>query len=98
MMRLHFKHGFDSAQQADAEARGWLGDVIAESHDGRRYPVVFWDAVRLAQDLEAEQQFDRPFIADPGMIVLPLVTMANMQAAVDRLELEHFFDRLLPVS
>jgi hypothetical protein len=54
--------------------------------------VFFYDAVRLAQDLEEEAKAGRPFIAEPGLIVLERVTLANMEKAVRELYAQGFFD------
>lgn len=92
--RLVFKYLFDEAAAFDAEARGYLAYASVELSDGNRYPVVFYDPVRLQQDLEVEMSQGRAFIAEPGMIVVPEVTMARMQDAVERLLQIGFFDSL----
>jgi hypothetical protein len=92
--RLAFKYPFDEAAASDAEARGYLSYAFVESSNGTRYPVVFYDPVRLQQDLEVEASDGRPFIAEPGMIVVPEVTLARMQEAVERLFQAGFFDAL----
>ncbi len=52
--RLVFKYPFDEAAAYDAEARGYLAYSSVELSNGTRYPVVFYDPVRLQQDLEVE--------------------------------------------
>ncbi len=90
--RLVFKYPFDAMAAHDAEARGYLGYAAVELGDGRRYPVVFYDPVRLQQDLEVETGEGRAFIAEPGMIVVPEVTLFRMQEAVLRLSQVGFFN------
>ena len=92
--RLVFKYPFDEAAAYDAEARGYLAYAVVELNNGTRYPVVFYDPVRLQQDLEVEAREGRAFIAEPGMIVVPEVTLARMQDAIDRLSQDGFFDSL----
>ena len=77
--RLVFKYPFDAMAAHDAEARGYLGYAAVELGDGRRYPVVFYDPVRLQQDLEVETGEGRAFIAEPGRIVVPEVTLFRMR-------------------
>jgi hypothetical protein len=89
---------FDERAQAEAEARGYLSHVFVKQADGCLYAVVFYDCVRLAQDLEYEVSTGRMCIAEPGLIVLPTVTLANVVAAVERLSREGFFASLIPVS
>ncbi len=97
-MKLLFRYGFDDIQQEEAEARGYLADVLAEDEQGRRYALVFWDLGRLGQDLEEETQQNKPFIAEPGMVVVSRVTLTNILAAVDKLEREKFFAGLVPTT
>jgi hypothetical protein len=85
--KLVFKYPFD-------EARGYLSYAVVELNDEARYPVVFYDPIRLQDDLEVEISEGRPFIAEPGMIVVPEVTLARMQDAIDRLFRSGFFDSL----
>jgi hypothetical protein len=59
--------------------------------------VFFYDPTRLQQDLVEGVRQGRPFVADPGMIVVPEITPAAMSDAVDGLVGEGFFDRLVPV-
>ena len=59
------------------------------------YQVVFYDHVRLGQDLEEESKSGLGFVAEPGMIVLNRVTLDDMQNAVDRLERGSFFKSLV---
>jgi hypothetical protein len=92
--RLVFKYPFDEAAAYEAEARGYLSYAVVELSNGTRYPVVFYDPVRLQQDLEVEIGEGRAFIAEPGMIVVPEVTLARMQDAIDRLFQNGFFDSL----
>jgi hypothetical protein len=93
---LVFQSPFDDRAQFEAKARGYLSHVLVEMSDGRRYPVVFYDCVRLAQDLEAEVAEGRACVADAGMIVLPEVSLEHMRAAVQQLVGEGFFERLVP--
>lgn len=94
--KLIFEHGFSEQDADEAEARGYLSQVTVDFGDGRQYPVVFYDAIRLQQDLELEAKQGTPYVADPGMIVLDTVTLENMQKAVRELSRVGFFSRLVP--
>lgn len=94
---LIFNSPFDENAQYEARARGYLSHVIVQQSDGTRYPVVFYDAGRLAQDLEYEVSVGRMCIADVGMIVLPEVTLENMRIAVKKLTAEGYFKGLMPI-
>jgi hypothetical protein len=60
--------------------------------EGRIVRVSFWDPVRLSQDLETYLSLGRACLAEPGMIIIPQVTIGNMQAAVEELHERGYFD------
>ena len=96
--RLTFEGGFDEREAFEARARGYRDHVIVELDNSNRYPVVFYDAVRLKQDLEDEARLGNPFLADPGLIVLQEVTEENMRCAVAKLVEQRFFDGFKPLE
>lgn len=96
--RLTFEGGFDEREAFESLERGYRDRVIVELEDGNRYCVVFYDAVRLTQDLEHESRLGSPFVADPGLIVLQEVTEENMRLAVARLVEQRFFDAFRPLA
>ena len=71
--------------------------ATVELADGTRYPVFFYDPVRLRQDLDADASQGRPYAAEPGMIVLPAVTRAAIRQAVEQLVEDGFFRHLKPL-
>lgn len=89
--RLQFSYPFDDRTAVEAEHRGYWGHSFVELPNGEKRPVVFYDATRLAQDLEEEAVQGRPFLAERGLIVLQSVTLHNMSKAVKRLAEEGFF-------
>ncbi len=66
--------------------------------DGRRYGLTFYDPVRLAQTLEDDAQSGQPYFAEPGLVVLPEVSTAAIQAAVPGLLRAGYFDSLKPLG
>jgi hypothetical protein len=90
MLELKFDN-FDERLAFEAESRGYLGGARVKRRDGSEHPVFFYDAIRLAQDLEAEAALGRPFIAEKGMIILTKVTLENMQKAIEVLDRNGFF-------
>jgi hypothetical protein len=92
--RLVFDGPFDDREAAECKARGYRSHVWAELASGERYSIVFYDAVRLAQDLADEAEAGNPCIAEPGLIVLEELTEDNMQAAIERLADEGYFASL----
>jgi hypothetical protein len=90
--KLHFDYEYDDRLAYEVRSRGHLGGVTVELAEGSRHPVFFYDAVRLAQDLEEESRLGRPFIAEKGMIVLNEITLETMTAAVTALVKQGFFE------
>lgn len=93
-VKLVFDGGFDELDAFNALGAGYRGAVTVELADRSRYPVVFYDAVRLQQDLDEEAKQGTPFIAEPGMIVLSEVCLDNMKAAVTQFQKQGYFSRL----
>ena len=102
LVRLHFEgcfeDGFGERDAFEALSRGYRSHVWAELDDGSRYQLTFFDVTRLAQSLEVECKDGRPFFTEPGLIIVPEVTLAHMEAAARALAAEGFFERYLARS
>jgi hypothetical protein len=96
--QLIFDGGFDDREALECRDRGYRSHVWVEFANGERFPVVFYDIVRLQQELESAAQAGNSFIGEPGLIVLPEVTKSNMENAVRCLAEDGFFETLRPVS
>ena len=96
-IKLAFIGRFSEREASEARDRGYLSHVLVDVDGQYLYPVVFYDPVRLQQDLEMSAKHGRAFIADPGMIVLADITIEAMQEAVQRLWSEGFFQHIVPV-
>ena len=92
---LVFEAPFD---ELDARDRGYVSHASVRVAAGATYRVYFYDPDRLSQDLEYEVSIGRMCIAEPGLIVLPEITLENMQTAVRRLYAEGYFDGLRPLE
>lgn len=91
-VKLCFDYEFDEQIAAETADRGYWGHSHVELANGVTRPVVFYDAVRLQQDLEEESSQGKPFIAEKGLIVLKDVTRENMETAIQNLVDEGYFD------
>jgi hypothetical protein len=89
--QLIFEHGLDERDEAEAQMRGYRSHVWVEMNDGSRHRVTFFDPVRLTQELEQEANMGRPFVCEPGLIVVPEVTREYMETAARTLADEGFF-------
>jgi hypothetical protein len=93
--RLILPDLFDERAYAETPQKGSLIDVICELEDGRRFTMNFYDPVRFQQDLESETERSFCF-AEPGLVILPEVTVPNAQKALKKLYEDGYFDRLCP--
>ena len=91
--RVVFPDGFDERAAFEAPSKGWLSAQV-EMQDGRSYSVYFTDLARLQQDLDENGQLGKPYLAEPGLIVLPEVTVEAVQETVRALCAQGFFDHL----
>ena len=96
--KLIFACGFSEREAFEARDRGVLSHVLVEICGELLYPVYFYDPCRLAQELDIDTEHGTPFLAEPGMIVLPEITVEAMESAVERLYQSRFFNYLTPVS
>lgn len=91
--KLVFEGGFTELDAFNAVGAGYCAAVV-EWNDGSRHPVLFYDPMRIEQNLQEEAKQGTPFIAEPSMIVLPEVSLDNMKAAVAALDSQGFFSHL----
>ena len=93
--RLVFAHDVDDRDMAP---HGYRGDVVVELADGEAFPVYFYepDAVREELDGRIRSGFGR-FVAEPGLVVIPEITLPIMKAAVLELIEVGYFTHLKPV-
>jgi hypothetical protein len=91
--RVIFPAGFDERAAVEAPLKGWLSAQV-ELEDGCRYAVYFSDPIRLQQDVNDAIQNGRPCFAEPGLIIVPEVTVQSIEAAVQFLGKQDFFASL----
>ena len=91
---LSFDCEFDARAEWEIEQKGWFEHGLVHMPDGSSVHVSFWSPGRLAHDLEADLKSGKTCLAEPGMIVVPKVTVENMKAAVEELYQSGYFDRL----
>jgi hypothetical protein len=87
--------GFDERATAEILLKGWLS-VQVELEDGERYALYFSDPIRLQQDVDEATQEGKPCFAEPGLIIVPEVTVQAIQDAVQFLWKQGFFTALQP--
>jgi len=97
-MRIILPEGFDERRQFETPLRGYLSDVVIEMEDARRYSVYFIDPIRLQQDLDAAIKTGQHFLAYPGLIVLPQVTLEAITEIANQLWRDGYFENLQPLK
>jgi hypothetical protein len=96
--RIIFPEGFDERDQYEMALRGCLSHAFVELENGERYAVNFIEPTRLAQDLTDYIESKIPCYAEPGLIVVPEVTLSSIQEAVNYLYDRDFFTQFKPVN
>ncbi len=89
-----FPDWHDTRAELEATARGYLSHVVVQLQDGSRYQLLFYDPVRLEQDLTTEA---RGFLAEPNMVVVSDVTSEKIKDAVRGLWQQRYFEFLKPL-
>jgi hypothetical protein len=69
--------------EMEVEAKGFFSEARLSS-SGKRYRLIFYDPVRLGQEIESELQRGGPFF-EPNLVVIQSVTKPNMERAVEAL-------------
>ena len=91
--RVIFPAGFDERAAIETPLKGWLSAQV-ELADGCRHAVYFSDLMRLQQDLDDAVLNGKPCFAEPGLIIVPEVTVQAIQEAVQFLWKQGFFTSL----
>src|SRR5437016_1381915 len=93
----HFPPEFDERAEYEMTPKGHLCGGEVELADGRRFPVTFFDPVRLAQDLEELARHGEAALVEPALVVIPEVTREGILRTLPELVRQRFFDHLKPV-
>ncbi len=93
--RLVFAH---DVADTDMAPHGYRGDVVVELGDGGVFPVYFYepDAIREELDARTRSGFGQ-FIAEPGLVVIPEITLDRMKSSILELIEVGYFTHLAPV-
>ena len=90
--------GFDDRREYETPFRGYLGPIFVEAENGCRYPIFFVDTVRMQQELTVRVNNGEPYYTEPGLVVLPEVTVQAIRDCLPLLWKDHFFDHLKPIE
>src|SRR5262245_17603060 len=93
-----FPPEFDELAECEMTPRGYLSGGEIELDDGRRFPVTFFDPVRLSQDLEEMGRNGEPAFIEPALVVVPEVTREQILRTLPELVRQGFFEHLKPLT
>lgn len=93
---VHLPSYFDDRVEAEMWPRGYLNDVEVELQDGTRHYLSFIDLVRLQQEASADFADGVACFTEPGLVVVPEVTLTGIRRAIERLYEEGYFRRATP--
>ncbi len=79
----------------EMQLKGWLAARV-ETEKGKYYEVYFSDPLRLQQDMEEAIKNGAPCFTEPGLVILPEVTIETVEKAVRFLFKQGFFTYLRP--
>ena len=92
--RLVFVHDVD---ERDMAPHGYRGDVHLQLVDGQSYPVYFYEPDAIREELEARRRSGfGQFMAEPGLVVIPDITLTAMKSSVSELIEVGYFTHLRP--
>jgi hypothetical protein len=94
--RLVFEYGFDEREAQEAKDRGFRDHVFVEFENSVCFAISFYDPIALQQEVERGIVNGIPCVAEPGMIVIPEITLDYMRAAVRKLISENYFSNFKP--
>jgi hypothetical protein len=94
--RLVFPEGFTDRDEWEMERKGFVYAFL-ECADGYRYPIMFIDPVRLAQDIEATLQSGQSYYYEFGQVIVPEVTIPAITRIIPFLVEEGYLERHLPL-
>jgi hypothetical protein len=94
--RMIFREPFDERTAFEVSRKGWYNGLTVELEGGSQYEIIFYDPIRLSQDLETEIQQGGLFIADPRMVIVGEINEASMREAIIELYRKGWFKHFRP--
>ena len=95
---FHFPPDFDERAEYEMTLKGHLCGGEIELPAGRRFPITFFDPVRLSQDLEMTSRRGELAFIEPSLVVISEVTREVILRTLPELMRQRFFDHLKPLA
>jgi hypothetical protein len=94
--KLIFPNEWSERAESEMFSRGYV-DLIVELAHGQRYQIVFYDPIRLSQTITSSFQNGDVVFAEPNLLVIPELTIDNIQKAIAELSKSRFYTYLKPI-
>ena len=95
--KLILPDDFDDRAVDEIRMKGWFNAKV-EIADGRHYEVNFYDSIRLQQEIAWDfTKLNMPCFAEPGIVVIPEITVEAIQRALNYLAEHHYFSYFSPL-
>ncbi len=95
--RLVFSHELDNGY--GIAPHGYRSDVTFELCKGVGFPVAFYEATAICEELQAREKHGLgAFVAEPGLLVVPTISIESMKIVVKELVEIGYFTHLLPIG
>jgi hypothetical protein len=95
--RLIFSQELTEYNKFEAKSRGYLNFARVQISESHTYEIEFYDLVRFQQDVESDFISGEVCVANQKIVILPEVTLENMERAIRKLSAERYFDSLQPL-
>ncbi|BDI34175.1 hypothetical protein CCAX7_62260 [Capsulimonas corticalis] len=81
----------------EMSTRGFLGPLLI-SIDDSIYSLFFITPERIKSELKASLDSGEIWFSEPGLIVIPDITMKNIETALEDMCRQKFFDCIKPIE
>ena len=93
---LIFPEDYHGQWEEECRYKGWLSGVQVRLGQAEVYAITFVDKHRLAQMFDDQIAAGLNYLAEPALLIVAEVTRKNMEAAVEGLIKDHYFESLRP--
>lgn len=77
------------------EMKGWMGNVLLELPDGRRFPLTIYAVDSIMGDItDGIKTSEGHYFAEPGLFVVPDMSFKTISLALEHAYNDDYFDRL----
>ena len=91
--------GLDGFTEGEIEMKSYFDRAVAEVDGRDYYPLSFADPMGYGhEDIKRMVEYGRACEAFPTLVIIPTVTVANMEVAVQDLYKRGYFEQFVPLT